>query len=77
MLAKLDPTALSEANLNGNPRQVFISDKCTKVNLILNSLDGAYNYVPDVRSPALTLGLEVEFDWQQADPETIWLHDEE
>lgn len=77
MLAKLDPTALSEANLNGNPRQVFISDKCTKVLLKLSSLDGAYNYVPDVRSPALALGLEVDFDWQQADPETIWLNDEE
>ena len=79
MVAKLDPTptSLSESNLNGNVRQVFISDKCTKVQLILSSLDGAYNYVPDVRTPSLTLGLEVVFDWQQADPTTIWLNDDE
>ena len=76
MIGKLDPTTLSEEDLNGNIRQVLISDKCTTVTLVLSSLDGAYNYVPDVRSPSLTLGLDVVFDWEQADPETIWLQGE-
>ena len=76
MIGKLDPNILSEEDLNGNIRQVLISDKCTTVTLVLSSLDGAYNYVPDVRSPSLTLGLDVVFDWEQADPETIWLQGE-
>ena len=76
MIGKLDPNVLSEEDLNGNIRQVLISDKCTTVTLVLSSLDGAYNYVPDVRSPSLILGLDVVFDWEQADPETIWLQGE-
>lgn len=72
MVAKLDPRE-GNINLNDNPKQVFISDKVTKVQLNLTSLDGAYNYVPDVRTPALTLGLDVITDWQQAEPNSIWM----
>ena len=72
MVGKLDPREVS-VELNDNPRQVFISDKVTKVQLRLSTLEGAYNYVPDVRTPSLILGLDVITDWQQAEPETIWL----
>ncbi len=74
MVAKLDPNEVPANSLNSNNRQVFISDKRTKVTLMLNSLDGAYNYVPDVRSPSLKLGMEIELDWEQADPSTLWMN---
>lgn len=77
MVGKLDPAQLKATNLNGNLPQAFISDHYTTVLLKLSNFDGAYNYVPEVRSPSLILGLQVVFDWEQADPTTIWLNENE
>ena len=77
MVGKLDPAQLKATNLNGNLPQAFISDHYPTVLLKLSNFDGAYNYVPEVRSPSLILGLQVVFDWEQADPTTIWLNENE
>lgn len=65
MVGQLDPGAAKKA---------FESDKVATVNASINSLEGAYNYVPDLNSPALVLGLKIELTWQQAEPKSVWLH---
>jgi len=68
----LDP---EKANSNSTGKnQIFQSDRYTSAVLTLRSFDAVYSYVPDVTSPPLTLGLEVELDWQQADPTSVWLN---
>lgn len=69
MVGELDPTEVSSTDA-----KVFESDKCTKVNAVLNNFEGAYNYVPDLSSPALVLGLKIELSWQQTEPRSVWLH---
>lgn len=60
--------------LDPGTAKAFESDKVAKVNASINSLEGAYNYVPDLNSPALVLGLKVELSWQQTEPKSVWLH---
>lgn len=69
MVGELDPTAVS-----ATAAKVFESDKYTKVDAVLNDFEGAYNYVPDLTSPALVLGLKIDLSWQQAEPRSVWLH---
>ena len=69
MVGKLDPTAVS-----ATAAKVFESDKYTKVDAVLNDFEGAYNYVPDLTSPALVLGLKIDLSWQQTEPRSVWLH---
>lgn len=69
MVGELDPTAVSATAV-----KVFESDKYTKVDAVLNDFEGAYNYVPDLTSPALVLGLKIDLSWQQAEPRSVWLH---
>ena len=67
----LDP-AHATTNITGK-KQIFQSDRYTSIVLNLKSFDAVYNYVPDITSPPLTLGLEVDLSWQQAVPESVWL----
>lgn len=69
MVGELDPTAVP-----ATAAKVFESDKYTKVDAVLNDFEGAYNYVPDLTSPALVLGLKIDLSWQQAEPRSVWLH---
>ena len=69
MVGELDPTAVS-----ATAAKVFESDKYTKVDAVLNDFEGAYNYVPDLTSPALVLGLKIDLSWQQTEPSSVWLH---
>lgn len=43
---------------------VFMSDYKTTLNLTINSLKGAYNTIPDLRSTKLQLGLSVDLEWK-------------
>ena len=54
--------------------KVFESDLCTKVDAVFNDFEGAYNYVPDLASPALVLGLKINLSWEQTEPKSVWLH---
>lgn len=64
MVGELDPGSA----------KAFESDKVATVKASINSFEGAYNYVPDLNSPALVLGLKVELSWQQTEPKSVWLH---
>lgn len=64
MVGELDPGSA----------KAFESDKVATVKASINSFEGAYNYVPDLNSPALVLGLKVELNWQQTEPKSVWLH---
>jgi len=57
---------------DGEP--VFASDGATVVNSKIKDFTGAYNYVPDVLSPALVLSLEINLKWEQLKPESHWLN---
>jgi len=54
--------------------QVFVSDGTTVVKSKIKDFTGAYNYVPDVLSPALVLSLEINLKWEQLKPESHWLN---
>lgn len=74
LLGTLTP---SEGKINGQPstdiKQVFKQDYVTTANLSINTNDGsdhdkglgaAYNVIPDLRTPALSIGLSVDLTWQ-------------
>lgn len=46
-----------------NTKKVFEQDKTTTASFNIKSLKGAYNVVPDLRLPALELGLSVNLEW--------------
>ena len=46
-----------------NNNKVFEQDKITTASFNIKSLKGAYNVVPDLRLPALELGLSVNLEW--------------
>lgn len=45
--------------------KVFQQDYYTTANVSINSLENAYNCIPDLRTPQLELGLSVDLTWQQ------------
>ena len=59
---------------NSNPRRAFESDKVTKLFASIKNFNGAYNYVPDLSSPTLVLSLKLELQWEQTEPNSVWLH---
>ncbi len=75
MVAKLDPSAQTGvAQPQGETiNQVFRQDYTTVANLTINTNDAtdhdkglgaAYNVIPDLRTPALSIGLSVDLTWQ-------------
>lgn len=44
---------------------IFEKDYVTTANVTINSLQKAYNCVPDLRTPKLELGLSVDLDWKE------------
>ena len=66
LVAQLDPEkAINKDDVDF--RNVFKQDHATKLNLTIGteSLQNAYNVVPDLRSPKLEFGLSVNLQWQQ------------
>ena len=75
MVAPLNPTAKSGVTQPSGTtiNQVFLQDYTTIANLTINTNDGsdhnkglgaAYNVIPDLRTPALSIGLSVDLTWQ-------------
>lgn len=76
MVATLDPTAknsFTQPSENANINQVFLQDYTTVAILTINTNDAtdhnkglgaAYNVIPDLRTPALSIGLSVDLTWQ-------------
>lgn len=46
-------------------KRVFLQDYITTANFNIKSLKNAYNVVPDLRMPALELGLGVDLNWSE------------
>ena len=75
MVAQLNPSATSGVSQpkDGSIKNVILQDYVTKANLSINTNDGndhdkglgaAYNVIPDLRTPALSIGLSVDLTWQ-------------
>jgi hypothetical protein len=75
MVAQLNPSAGSGVTQpkDGSIKNVILQDYVTKANLSINTNDGkdhdkglgaAYNVIPDLRTPALSIGLSVDLTWQ-------------
>ena len=50
---------------NAEHNKVFEQDYYTTAKVTINSLENAYNCIPDLRTPKLELGLSVDLEWQQ------------
>lgn len=67
LVAKLDtkPASLSTEEFNKTGGKVFKQDFVTIAKFAIANLTKAYNYIPDLRNPAVELGLSVDLDWQE------------
>lgn len=52
---------------------VVVKDHVTTVTCVINSLDGAYNAVPDLGLPQLVVGVQAQMNWLLSSPTTIML----
>lgn len=50
---------------NAEHNKVFEQDYYTTAKVTINSLENAYNCIPDLRTPKLELGLSVDLEWQK------------
>lgn len=71
LVGQLNPTTDDNGNVapDGNPKnltQVFMKDHKTVANMKIgsNSLQKAYNTIPDLRSTQISLGLAVDLTWE-------------
>jgi hypothetical protein len=66
LITELEPGKKEAENPNSK-NQVFLQDYITTAKLTIGeeSLQKAYNVVPDLRSPKLELGLSVDLEWQE------------
>lgn len=67
LVAKLDtkPASLSTEEFNKTGGKVFKQDFVTIAKFSIANLTKAYNYIPDLRNPAVELGLSVDLEWQK------------
>lgn len=59
LVGKLTPVSTTAEN------RVFLQDYTTYAKVTINSLENAYNCIPDLKSPKLELGLSVDLDWKK------------
>lgn len=59
LVGKLTPVSGTADN------RVFYQDHTTKATVTINSLENAYNCIPDLKSPKLELGLSVDLVWEE------------
>ena len=50
---------------------VMVKDHYTKVSCTINSLEGAYNAVPDLGVPQLVVGVQTQVNWTLSTPTTL------
>lgn len=61
LVGKLTP----DAKQAGSDNRVFRQDHTTKATVTINSLENAYNCIPDLKNPKLELGLSVDLVWEK------------
>lgn len=61
LVGKLTP----DAKQAGSDNRVFHQDHTTKATVTINSLENAYNCIPDLKNPKLELGLSVDLVWEK------------
>lgn len=67
LVAQLNPDGANASNKEATGKRVFMQDFATKLKLTIGaeSLQSAYNVIPDLRSPRLEFGLSVNLEWQE------------
>lgn len=63
LVGKLDPTKEGLSKPTDVDR-VFVQDHITKANFNIQTLKGAYNCIPDLRTSGINVGLAVDLSWQ-------------
>lgn len=63
LVGKLDPAKEGLTPPTGVDR-VFVQDHITKANFNIQTLKGAYNCIPDLRTSGINVGLAVNLSWQ-------------
>ena len=64
LVGKLDPDATTGTTNPNSVDRVFVQDHITKANFNIKTLKGAYNYIPDLRTSGINVGLAVDLTWQ-------------
>lgn len=65
LVGKLDPTASTATTKPTGVDRVFVQDHITKANFNIQTLKGAYNCIPDLRTSGINVGLAVDLSWQE------------
>lgn len=64
LVGKLDPDATEGVTNPNSVDRVFVQDHITKANFNIQTLKGAYNCIPDLRTSGINVGLAVNLSWQ-------------
>lgn len=64
LVGKLDPEATTGTTKPTGVDRVFVQDHITKANFNIQTLKGAYNCIPDLRTSGINVGLAVDLSWQ-------------
>lgn len=65
LVGKLDPDATEGVTNPNSVDRVFVQDHITKANFNIQTLKGAYNCIPDLRTSGINVGLAVDLSWQE------------
>lgn len=63
LVGQLNPNKTGLTNPNSVNR-VFVQDYVTTANFNITDLKNAYNYIPDLRTSGINVGLAVDLDWK-------------
>ena len=72
LIARIDPENGQGGNTDATGR-VFTQDYTTSMNTTYNSLSHAYSCMPDLLSPRLEIGIQVQTKWIESTPTTVIL----
>lgn len=65
LVGKLTSANSTVKDANNNPiKRVFIQDYTTTARFTIENLKKAYNMIPDLKTPALEIGLSVDMTWE-------------
>lgn len=65
LVGQLDPNATTATKPSGETiDRVFVKDHTTVANFKITNLKKAYNYIPDMRTSKINVGLAVDLSWQ-------------
>ena len=52
-------------------RRLFTKDYITQLGMLVETLEHAYNVMPNIQIGRLQIGVKIDMDWIQATPQTI------